>query len=111
MPLGGAVNDPGFIDFLKIVLTVTGGIAAAFITARLSRKSQAESNRVEEANSIVERYNKLTADLVLQKDTAVEENQFLRKQVSLWRRYAHNLRAQIYGLHGVPVEADENLEL
>lgn len=105
------LNDVSLIDLLKVLLTVSGGIAAAFITARLSRRSQAESNNIVEANGIVERYNKLTADLVEQKNEAIAESKHRGKQISLWRRYAHDLRAQIYQLGGKPAEADEDLEI
>lgn len=108
---GTVLNDVSIVDLLKVLLTVSGGIVAAFITARLSRRSQAETNKVVEANGIVERYNTLTADLVRQKDEALAESKHRGKQISLWRRYAHDLRAQIYQLSGKPAEADENLEL
>lgn len=114
--------DEPTMDLIKLVLTLLGGSAAALITARLTRRSQAESNKINEANGLLEAYNKFTANMQNQAAAAdanhakaVEsvrtENGHLRQQVSLWRRYAQKLRQQIHQLGGTPVDSDEKLEV
>lgn len=114
--------DQAGMDLIKLVLTLVGGSAAALITARLTRRSQAESNKINEANGLLEAYNKFTANMQNQQSATEEthakaveavrtENGHLKLQVSLWRRYAQKLRQQIYHLQGTPVEPDEKLEV
>lgn len=105
------MNDPQLWDFLKNVLVVTGGIAAAMITARLGRKSQAEANSISEANGLVERYNTLTEGIQKERDASVAAKVLADKQVSLWRRYASRLRNQLHAAGITPVEPDELLDL
>lgn len=105
------MNDASIVDYIKVFLTVSGSIGAAWVTARLARRSQAESIRVEEANGIAERYSKLTNDIVEQKNEAVLEAKHRNRQISLWRRYAHDLRAQIYSVGGTPTVAPDELEI
>lgn len=105
------MNDPHLWDLIKNILVVTGGIAAAWFTARLGRKSQAEANSISEANGLVERYNKLTEGIQKERDAAVLNSAALLKQVSLWRRYATRLRGQLYTAGITPVDPDETLDL
>lgn len=105
------MNDPHIWDLIKNILVVSGGIAAALVTARLGRKSQAEANSISEANGLVERYNTLTEGVQKERDAAVISKAASDKQVSLWRRYASKLRGQIYAAGLTPVEPDEALDL
>ena len=105
------MNDPEVWDFVKNVLVVLGGIAAAFITARLGRKSQAEANSISEANGLVERYNTLTEGVQKERDAAVATANKQSRQVSLWRRYTERLRQQLYAAGITPVDPDAELEL
>lgn len=105
------MNDPQLWDLIKNILVVSGGIVAAWFTARLGRKSQAEANSISEANGLVERYNTLTEGIQKERDTAVATATLLRRQVSLWRRHAAQLRGQLYAAGIAPAEADEELDL
>lgn len=105
------MNDPQTWDFVKNVLVVLGGIAAAFITARLGRKSQAEANSISEANGLVERYNTLTEGVQKERDAAVATASYQSRQVSLWRRYTERLRQQLYAAGITPADPDKELEL
>lgn len=116
------MSDAATMDLLKMILTVAGGSLAALVTARLTRRSQAESNKINEANGLLEAYNKFTANMEAQAtrtaanhdqevDVLKVDNATLRTQVSLWRRYAQKLRQQIYQLGGSPIDPDEKLEV
>lgn len=105
------MDDPQAWDFVKNVLVVCGGIVAAFITARLGRKSQAEANSISEANGLVERYNTLTEGVQKERDAAVTNAAGLQRQVSLWRRYVEQLRRQLYAAGITPADADKELDL
>lgn len=105
------MNDPQVWDLIKNILVVSGGIVAAWFTARLGRKSQAEANSISEANGLVERYNTLTEGIQTERDAAVKTTTALQKQVSLWRRYSSQLRNQLYAAGITPVEPDETLDL
>lgn len=88
------------LDLLKTLLTIAGGIGAAFLTGWLTRKSQKESSHIKLLTNLVDQLQE-------ERDTAVASC----KQVPLWRRYALHLRNQIYRLGGEPVDADPNLDL
>lgn len=88
------------MDLLKTVLTIAGGVGAAFLTGFLTRKSQKESSHITALTSLVDQ---------LQEEVARAKTD--AKQVPLWRRYAQKLRSQIYRLGGEPEDADPNLEL
>lgn len=107
---GEHVNDI-LLDWLVALGTVAGGGIAAYVTARLARRSQMESNKINEANGLVERYDTFTA--AIQADRAHDRSAAAeaRKQISLWRRYAQQLRGQIYRLGGVPDDAPAELDL
>lgn len=87
-------------DLIKTFLTIAGGIGAAVLTGRLTRKSQKESAHITALTNLVDQ---------LQEEAAKAKTD--AKQVSLWRRYAQKLRGQIYKLGGEPAEADPELEL
>jgi hypothetical protein len=87
-------------DLLKTVLTIVGGIGAAALTGRLTRKSQKESAHITALTNLVDQ---------LQEERAAAD--LKAKQVPMWRRYAQKLRSQIYKLGGEPEDADPNLEL
>lgn len=87
-------------DLLKTVLTVAGGIGAALLTGKLTRKSQKESAHITALTNLVDQ---LQEEVVRAKSDV--------KQIPLWRRYAQRLRGQIYKLGGEPHEADPELEL
>lgn len=99
------------VDFLLSAITVIGAAFASVVAARLTRKSQAESNKIAEANSVITRYQALLTDLQEERDKSAADNKFFRRQITLWKRWVNNLRDQIYGLGGKPVEGDEELEL
>jgi uncharacterized protein (DUF697 family) len=116
------VIDEQTMDLIKLVLTLAGGSAAALITARLTRRSQAESNKINAANGLLEAYNKFTANMQNQQaateaahgrvvETVRTENGHLKQQVSLWRRYAQKLRQQVHQLGGTPIDPDDKLEV
>lgn len=98
-------------DLLVGALTVMGGIGAALITSRFTRRSQSESNKISEANGIVERYDQLTAALASEGTRKDARVTFLERQVSLWRRASQRWRSQIYQLGGKPEDAPPDLEL
>jgi 2-phosphoglycerate kinase len=85
---------------IKTVLTIAGGVVAATITGRLTRKSQKESAHILALTNLVDQLQE-------ERDKAKADV----KQVPLWRRYAQKLRSQIYKLGGEPHEADAELEL
>lgn len=87
-------------DILKTVLTIAGGVGAAALTGWLTRRSQKESAHITALTNLVDQ---------LQEERVVSETK--AKQVPMWRRYAQQLRQQIYRLGGEPVDADPNLEL
>lgn len=99
------------IDVLLSLLTIAGAAAASLFAAWLTRKSQAESNKINEANSIITRYESLVGDVQEERTTTAETNNFLRRQITLWKRWAHQLKDQIYQLGGKPKEPPEDLEL
>lgn len=105
------MDDPNTWDLIKSALVVLGGIAAAFVTARLGRKSQAEANSISEANGLVERYDKLTKGLQAERDAAAEGEKSKDRQISIWRRYAYALRQQLHAVGVVPAEAPNELDL
>lgn len=92
--------SPDSADLLKTILTVAGGIGAALLTGRLTRRSQKESAQITLLTNLVDQLQE-------ERDAAKTDV----KQVPLWRRYAQRLRGQIYKLGGEPVEADPELEL
>jgi len=87
-------------DLLKTALTIAGGIAAALLTGRLTRKSQKESAHITALTNLVDQ---------LQEERAAAD--LKAKQVPMWRRYAQKLRSQIYKLGGEPEDAHPDLEL
>jgi len=87
-------------EFLKTALTVGGAMAAAWLTAWLTRQSQKESVQITALTNLVDQLQE-------ERDHAKAD----AKQVPLWRRYAQTLRRQIYKLGGVPEDPDERLEL
>lgn len=105
------MNDPQLWDLIKNVLVVSGGIVAAWFTARLGRKSQAEANSISEANGLVERYNTLTEGIQKERDAAVLTSAAYQRQISLWRRHAADLRGQLYKAGIAPAEASAELDL
>lgn len=92
--------SPELSDFLKTFLTVVGAVSAAWLTAWLTRQSQRESTQITALSSLVDQLQE-------ERDLAKGE----ARQVPLWRRYAQRLRQQIYGLGGIPVEAEKELDL
>lgn len=98
------------LDIGGIIGMVAGGVGAAWVTSRFTRKSQAESNKINEANGLVERYNAFTLAIQSERVHDRERNRHLETQVSLWRRWAQQLRGQVYRLGGEPVNAPEDLE-
>lgn len=87
-------------DLVKTVLTVVGGVGAALLTGRLTRKSQKESAHITALTNLVDQLQE-------ERDKAKADV----KQIPMWRRYAQKLRGQIYKLGGEPAEADPDLEL
>lgn len=87
-------------EFLKTVVGGLGALGVGMLSSWLLRRSQKESAQITLLTSIVDQVQE-------ERDKAVET----ARQVPLWRRYAQRLRSQIYGLGGVPVEADKELEL
>ena len=104
-------TSKALLDILQAAGVVLGGIGAALITSRFTRKSQAESNKISEANGLVERYNTFVEAVQADRATERERTRHLEDQVGLWRRWANKLRNQIYELGGRPVEAPEELDL
>lgn len=92
--------SPDAWEFIKAALTVLGAVAAGAFSSWLLRRSQKESAQIT-----------LLTNLVDQVQEEREGWKAEARQVPLWRRYAMRLRQQIYGLGGVPVEADKELEL
>jgi hypothetical protein len=92
--------SPDAWEFIKAALTVVGAVVVGVLSSWLLRRSQKESAQITLLTNLV--------------DQVQEERELAKveaKQVPLWRRYAQQLRKQIYGLGGVPVEADKELEL
>ena len=98
------------LDIGGIIALLGGGMGAAYITSRFTRRSQAESNKINEANGLVERYNAFTLAIQSERVHDRERNRHLERQVSLWRRWAQQLRGQVYRLGGEPVNAPDELE-
>lgn len=92
--------SPDAWEFFKAALTALGAVAVGMLSSWLLRRSQKESAQITLLSSLVDQVQE-------ERDKAVET----ARQVPLWRRYAQRLRQQIYGLGGVPVEADKELEL
>lgn len=91
---------PDSAELIKTALTVTGGIAAALLAGRLTRRSQKESAHITALTNLVDQLQEERKEA---KDEA--------RQIPKWRRYAQRLRSQIYKLGGEPVDADSELEL
>lgn len=98
------------LDIGGIIGMVAGGIGAAYVTSKYTRRSQAESNKINEANGLVERYNAFTLSIQAERQHDRDRSRHLEKQVSLWRRWAQQLRGQVYRLGGEPVNAPDDLE-
>lgn len=92
--------SPDLWEFVKAALTMVGAIVVGVFSSWLLRRSQKESAQIT-----------LLTNLVDQIQEERDKHERDAKQVPLWRRYAGRLRKQIYGLGGVPVEADKELEL
>lgn len=92
--------SPEVWEFVRTGLTGVGAVAVGLLSAWLLRRSQKESAQITVLMNLVDQVQE-------ERDAAVAR----AKQVPLWRRYAQQLRQQIYGLQGVPVEADKELEL
>lgn len=92
--------NPDAWAFIQAALTVAGAVVVGVFSSWLLRRSQKESAQINLLTNLVDQVQE-------ERDNAKAE----AKQVPLWRRYAGRLRQQIYGLGGVPVEADKELEL
>lgn len=91
---------PEVWEVAKALLTGAGAIAVGVLSSWLVRKSQKESSQITLLTNLIDQVQE-------ERDAAVKQ----ARQVPLWRRYAAQLRRQIYGLHGVPVEPDKELDL
>lgn len=91
---------PEVWEVAKALLTGMGAIAVGVLSSWLVRKSQKESSQITLLTNLIDQVQE-------ERDAAVKQ----ARQIPLWRRYAARLRQQIYSLHGVPVEADKELDL
>lgn len=114
--------DNGWLLLIGTLVSAAIGASASTLASRYTRRSQQESNQINEANGLVDRFNKLVA---AQEAQAVrKEAEYNRvvdgltattmkqdEQISLWRRYSQILRKHIYGLGEVPPDPDDRLQL
>ena len=130
-----AEASPWWISIISLLLTLgVGGW-----TTLQTRKSQSESNQLTGRNEEVQRYDKFTEQVqeernhaIQQRDEALKAVDELRRelealrqefevkfdtfktsveqQLSKYRRYIHDLRAQIFGMGGTPRDWPEDLD-
>lgn len=124
-----SIDWPTVIASLAAALGATG---TGVVTARWSRKSQAEANRLTGSDQVFDHQSSLLQDIQEERDNAKKDLQeereankrdihnlrgefeafktSVKSQLSGYRAYINGLRGQVHELGGVPIEWPADLE-
>lgn len=102
---------PEHWETIRAVLILLGGLATGIVTSKTVRKSQRESSQITLLTNLIDQLQEERDNAVSRADREQAAREAAEKQIPLWRRFARQLRQQLYRLGAEPTEPGDDLDI